>query len=684
MGRTFVCPAPEQLRTALAPALERLRQALALPDELESALLLGPGAPPQNLLRLAHVLPASEAHHGNGPLGLVQHACAVAATAAELQRARQNATDDAAHALRSRAAVAFAGLICGLGRLWRLEVQVAGRTWSPHRYLADVVADSKATSIQVRHLPGHVRTGPGGDGALALAMLGMVVPLGLLPWLGRPAANQLFAILAGQGGGDGTHLALLDEARQRCLQAVPPSGRPAPRHEPGSGTLADEFAAGLAKACAQGALSINQVDAHLLVSATHTVLFLTMPDGTSALQHAYAAAGAAAQQARVGGLFQAFYAASDGCAFLDEVAPCTLPDGTPWCVAANASAGAAGIRHLVTAVARGGASVRTGPAIILRNAAVPGLPSVAPGGGFDGRIWCGADANMPSADPEDLGFLPAAFPEPPRTRRADAPAQQDASGSVLDARWTTALLMDRLETIAPALPPEDHLRWQRLRGPKMKPDPHRIAEERLAAALEACLERVDTLKPRQDGRETANAPATAMLGVVTAAAPLITALVACARQAVGGSNATSADNRTAPDAAAQPARTAPTAEPGHAVDRPATALPTTQDEAGTESHAEPLHALCAPDGAVFLPWPHCFDQLVAAPVQITLASAGASCATALGLPPPRAVRVAGFTYNGARRQHVGLVIPASWRSPVAAATLTQAPRVVTGTWVEVG
>ena len=92
---------------------------------------------------------------------------------------------------------------------------------------------------------------------------------------------------------------------------------------------------------------------------------------------------------------------------------------------------------------------------------------------------------------------------PLQTLRADGPALENASGCVLDARWTTALLMERLEAIAPPLLPEERRRWQRLRGTGVAPDRQRIAEARLAAALEACLERVETLSPRQPGNAAA-------------------------------------------------------------------------------------------------------------------------------------------------------------------------------------
>jgi len=506
------CTPLADLITSLAPELAHLATALALPPAWQRQWLDAPTSPWRLLVRLVYVLPASAAHHACGEGGLARHLLRVASISAQRHHAARatasepDAADDGHRdpdqEARTALIIALAGSLREVGVLWRMVVHSpAGQEWPRLRYLSDWAQAQHASRLSVAWTAG-VRRGEEGHGALGAALLALVLPAELGQLLAPAGINRLLALItAAAPPAPGAQLALItaaaSQARSDGLEP-PAADLPRPPRDHPCVTTADACRRAVRKLIARHDQVINRIEAPVLRSASHTVLFLATDRDRSLMPELYddlRRAGHLPGGSSAGVTWPIVES------LLNELAERQLPDETPWCVAADGPAAAAAERLIhqliVTDPQRG--LTRRAPALIMRNRAL-GTDAPLLAAPFPGWLRCCQDhRGQGSVDAEDLGFL-------------SAPAAADgigpcaiAAGLILERRvMTTADTVRDLEEVVRSLlevtgvltrtfqPALDHARWQGLVAALPAPLPATL----LIDVLEAVIDQLQDL--RQD------------------------------------------------------------------------------------------------------------------------------------------------------------------------------------------
>ena len=677
MPKKFPTPRIEQLMAMLAPTLEELRSTLAVSSDLEVKFVTGPTAPPALLVRLCGTLPAAEEWHDEGPAGLAIHSLRVATKSAFLFRKHypEPSIGTPEHLIWTRRllGVYLAGLIHDLGKLWFIDVQAAGLAWPIQRYLCDWVSETlkngaTVPDISIGFRP-RSRNGPCGHEPLSLYMLPRVLPPGLVPFLGFQVANDILAATCFTLGASPSDAAfsLAHEADTMCTgeerlkrkRATTSVALRLTNYTPGSGTIADDFVHGFRRVAATDQrVKFNTLDGHVLVSPTHTVLWLTSADGRSIFRTVYDLMRTESHRLNLGGFVKSFYESSDPGLYLEELAERRLTDGESWCVpaiGANAPPGEPSplgkdrILHHVVVTDANGRKQRKGFALILRNDALWGDMPNAQHGVFSGRIAAfSKNRKSETCDPEEIGFSPMLSlgrnPSQSRPSRVSSVVHSSSADGILDLPTVSAAIVGVIDQLGVDVgDPEQQRAWAEL----ISAVGDRLTDASVLPALELCLDRLRHIRVR--GHSTA-------MGSQSAPRPPASEPLPSASTGPVSTVEPTADDLTAVVAGLVHAiRSAPLAE--HLQD--------------------PFHAYRYADGSHALPWPQVLDGVIDPERAMSVRERGPAIARQLGVDFKQ-VQIPGISYGEVRPHHQALIVPATWSMPRQRLQISNVDLVVLG------
>ena len=656
MPKKFPTPRLAQLLTMLAPAIEELRATVAVAPDLEKKFITAETAPPALLVRLCGTLPAAEEWHDEGPAGLAIHSIRVATKTAFLYRKHfpEPAAGTPEHASWTRRllGVYLAGLIHDLGKLWFIDVQAGGHAWPIQRYLCDWVAELLKNGIELPDISiafrPRTRSGPCGHEPLSLYLLPRVIPPGLTPLLGFQVANDLLASACFTLGASPSDAAFglaheadticTGEERQKRKRPTTSVALRLNNYTTGSGGIADDFIHGFRRiATTDPRVKFNTLDGHVLVSPTHTVLWINTPDNRSIFRSVYDLMRTDAARMQLGGFVRSFYEASDPNKYQEELASRTLTDGQSWCLPSIGSdfvpgsvapTGVNRVRHYVVVSDANDRRQRKGWALVVRNEALWGDMPNAQFGIFSGRIAFFSDnRKSESCDPEEIGFSPmlslGRTVAKSRPNRVSSVVHTSASDGILDLPTVAAAIVGVVDHLVVDVGDAEQQRaWSEL----MSAVNDRLPDASILPALELVLDRLRHVRVR--------GPSTALAPPVPSSPAVVEAPSAAAAEVA------SDDLPAIVAGVVQAIRAAPLA--GHM--------------------QEPFHAYRFPDGAHALPWPQVLDGIIDSERALAVRERGPAIARQLGVEF-QAIKIPGLSYNAVRQHHLALMVPAAWSLP---------------------